>query len=79
MTGGIYPRQVVLTTASGKSEQRNSKMENCLPITNQTSEKAVKKPHSYERGFYHLLAKDYLLVETCTPGPIVELMVMLFK
>ena len=36
-----------------------------------------KAPH--QRGFYHLLAKDYLLVETCTPGPIVELMVMLFK
>lgn len=38
-----------------------------------------KKPHSNERGFYHLLAKDYLLVETCTPGPIVELIEMLFK
>lgn len=33
-----------------------------------------------EAGLFHLLAKDtYLLVVMCTPGPIVELMEMLFR
>ena len=40
----------MLTTASGKSEQRNSKMENCLPKNRFTTEEAVQKDLNMENG-----------------------------